>query len=697
MPVAIHEINIKNLGPIPEIDWKLGKLNLVYGKNETGKTLLVEFLIRSLFKSKEWQLRPQTGTGRITISGIEEDLLSFSPSSLKKFEEYYATVIGGLPPDFSKLLVVKGADVELSREKEADKIFIKRYLSSKELLDTIEDSISKTIQTATIENGQIYGQKKGEIKRRNELKQNLDRINNLFDTINKEYLSGEKQLLENKKSKLEQKLEEMKKAKRHCAYTLAKEIQELEMKRNEVDDIILDEINNQLNILEQKEDELRTKHQNYRDAKERSKDFPWVKESAELYKGFLSSVDSRKFNNNLLFSLIIILGVLTTVFSYFNIFIGVTASLITLIVIVFLSIRGYRNLARESRKMSELEKISKEYEKRFGTPLSGLPELINKQEELKIDFNNSDLLFQQWKGLENEVKQLKIQLSLTLQQIFGEKIDEEKWGETLHQVREDKRRATNRIMELNAELSRLNVDETEYLEKPPSIEYDPEEYTQIETDLHKVLAELQDNEIALTNLKQEICRYTNDDIGTSWETLIENLRKEHEEIINELREITAEIIGKIAVMDIINKLREEEDEKIKEGLKNENISKPLYEVTKRYIGFKLEGDTLYVQDPYTEFKLSEISTGAREQVLLALRMGFCSRLLREERLFFILDDAFQYSDWDRRERLVDKIVELARNGWQIIYFTMDDNIRELFNRKGEALGTDYKNFILAET
>jgi len=77
-------------------------------------------------------------------------------------------------------------------------------------------------------------------------------------------------------------------------------------------------------------------------------------------------------------------------------------------------------------------------------------------------------------------------------------------------------------------------------------------------------------------------------------------------------------------------------------------------------------------------------------------MGFCSRILNKDKLFLILDDAFQYSDWDRRKLLTDKVVDLAKKGWQIIYFTMDDNIKELFDTKGKALGTDYKNFVLTE-
>jgi len=84
-----------------------------------------------------------------------------------------------------------------------------------------------------------------------------------------------------------------------------------------------------------------------------------------------------------------------------------------------------------------------------------------------------------------------------------------------------------------------------------------------------------------------------------------------------------------------------------------------------------------------------LSTGAREQVLLALRMGFAARFAGNNSLFLILDDAFQYSDWERRPRLVDQVFAMAEKGWQIFYLTMDDNLRDLFRERGKAIGDSF--------
>ena len=94
------------------------------------------------------------------------------------------------------------------------------------------------------------------------------------------------------------------------------------------------------------------------------------------------------------------------------------------------------------------------------------------------------------------------------------------------------------------------------------------------------------------------------------------------------------------------------------------------------------------KDNYGRYRVSDLSTGAREQVLLGLRIGFASRLLDGTPLFLILDDAFQHSDWVRRERLVEKLFTLAKDGWQINYFTMDDHIRMLFESSAKKAGID---------
>ena len=82
-----------------------------------------------------------------------------------------------------------------------------------------------------------------------------------------------------------------------------------------------------------------------------------------------------------------------------------------------------------------------------------------------------------------------------------------------------------------------------------------------------------------------------------------------------------------------------------------------------------------------EFPVEMLSTGAKEQLMNLLRLTLASRALAGKPAFLILDDAFQYSDWKRREEMVSYALNLVDHGWQIFYFTMDDHLRELFEKK----------------
>ena len=90
-----------------------------------------------------------------------------------------------------------------------------------------------------------------------------------------------------------------------------------------------------------------------------------------------------------------------------------------------------------------------------------------------------------------------------------------------------------------------------------------------------------------------------------------------------------------------------------------------------------------------------MSTGAREQVFLALRLGFASISMKDNTAFLILDDAFQHSDWDRRKNLIAETLRLVKTGWQVFYFAMDDHIRDLFLEAGGELGDRFRSLELS--
>jgi hypothetical protein len=167
MAVFIDRITVENLGPIVKADLELGPFNLIYGHNEKGKTLLVEFILRSLFKDlSDWALRPGIGRGQVIVSGLGSDRIAFTPTSIRKLDSFLEATSPGLPPKMSRLLVIKGAELGMDNSVHGgvDKKVVRSYLSGQPTIDAILGKIPMTVQKATIENGVITGNNLGDIK-----------------------------------------------------------------------------------------------------------------------------------------------------------------------------------------------------------------------------------------------------------------------------------------------------------------------------------------------------------------------------------------------------------------------------------------------------------------------------------------------------------------------------------------------------
>lgn len=696
MSLSIQEINVQNVGPLRQLALRLGKFNLIYGRNERGKTYLVEFVIRSLFRNaKEWGLRSDKGDGKVVVSGLVDGYpMEFSPAGEKKLEDFWEESTVGLPPDFSRLLVVKGAEVELSKKAEggADKAILKLILSSREILNKIEKKIPASFQKYEIKDGEILGSNIGDRKKYLELRSQLQKIDELFNEIDKGYSGGRRKALMDDIEAVQKQLDEQVQAKQFLAYQTNVELQRLREERRRLPTAKIQEVRAELSLLKQKTVEFRNKREARREHETRSQHYEWLKAAHQIYQEMLSpevvSVSP--------FLLVLSLGliVLAAVFAILKLTAPTIAALVGVLVSGWFYFQKHRQAASRFRETKEVENIRKEFKDKFGRELSGLPVMLELLQNLEEDYNHARLLKKQLAEELNFLKAAERRLDEQITVLAGEKKDAKTWEEVLRLLDNHGQKLEAQIHEKDKLLARLAVDESDYRTERPLVEYSKQRFDALEDKRRKLQAELDAETRRLESLKQRICDLIREDIVTPWEGLIEKLRHKRVEIAEEYKQKTAEIIGKMAVRDVINDLRKTEDSKILAGLKSPEVETPLLHVTGRYQRLGLEGDQLLVSDAFNTFALSELSTGAQEQVLLALRIGFSTKLMNRDGLFLILDDAFQYSDWERRRRLVSQAAVLARHGWQIIYFTMDDNIRALFDEMGKQFGGDYQFFEL---
>ncbi|MEA3441568.1 MAG: hypothetical protein U9R58_14945, partial [Chloroflexota bacterium] len=345
----------------------------------------------------------------------------------------------------------------------------------------------------------------------------------------------------------------------------------------------------------------------------------------------------------------------------------------------FLYFRKQKKNERVLAQSNELKRIESSYQEKFDETLTDVATINSKHQSMQADYYAAQTIDKDILELKSDIKLLIIKIQNGFERLNISSEDEALWSDQVAQLKRSHTEKERQLQRLQLELANLGIDQDEYLEVDPEIIFDKATLARHESELLRVQERIQEAETNFELLKTEIRSAISDSTSTSWDNLLENLRQKYRQLMEEYRGVTSKILAGIIVTQVITDARQQEDQKIKAVLQSPVVQSPLYAITKKYNKATITGEKFRVSDKFEEFDIAELSTGAREQVLLALRIGFAARVMGTETAFLILDDAFQHSDWIRREYSIDSVITLAKDGWQIIYLSMDDHIRDLFN------------------
>ena len=699
--VSIKQIIVENLGPLGDQSLELGRFNLIYGRNETGKTHLVEFLLRSLFRhAASWPMRAEMGQGKVIVEGLEEDPTTFSPDSKEKLEDYWDESDAGLPTNMARLMVVKGAELELAESGPAgiDRAMLKTALSSEALIDRILERIPATVREAAVVEGRIEASQRGDIKARTSLQHDRERLSDLSEDIENRYAQGRLRSLELARSELQSELNEQNEAKRYAAYQLHQERVQIQTARDKLPQERVEGLERDIARYQEKQAGLAGLREKATEAKAEVMHYPWLRQAIELWErrgleapASGSSLYAIAAGAFLLVGLGLALVGLVLDLMPIAVLIIAVASVAFFgvgLALAYAYIRQIRRRANAAVSTADRHQIETEFQQRYERSAGGLAGLKAQEQSLRESQARFEHLSEQIEESEAEIERLETRVGGTFKGIGAENVAPDSWAKTVTQLRAWAETQTEKVHQIDLRLAELGVDESDYRSEPPSSEFSAERLGELEADNLQQNLEIREAERDLESLKQEITRETGDDIGAAWNELLDSLRERRREVEGEYRTTTARILGQIGVAQVLERLRTEEDEKIREGLQAPEVAELLSDVTGQPRSLDFAEGMVVVRGDTADYDLSALSTGAREQVLLALRMGFASRLAGGEPLFLLLDDAFQHSDWERRERLVAQVVALAEAGWQITYLTMDDHLRDLFKGAGEPAFED---------
>ncbi len=95
------------------------------------------------------------------------------------------------------------------------------------------------------------------------------------------------------------------------------------------------------------------------------------------------------------------------------------------------------------------------------------------------------------------------------------------------------------------------------------------------------------------------------------------------------------------------------------------------------VSFDHQDKTIRVRKTGGEYLVPDkLSSGAYDQLYLAVRLALGQRIVPDGAGFFIMDDPFIRSDPDRLARQMAMLADIARKGWQIIYFSSKGEVKD---------------------
>lgn len=715
MAVHISRLEIDSCGPIRRLHETLAPLTLVYGGNERGKTTLVENIIAALFRERKETLVPSVragalGSARVHVTGLGRRAEVFTPlDKRKRLDELLLTGNPSLPVSLFGLLVVRAGETELAAARGArgaggahgglDKDLLQGLLSRQQTWQQIAVGLPGELAYTRLEAGRLTAQRRiGGHKSYEEAQSRLQSLAALADELSASLSATGLLALRARQTHLAQSRERQARARRHSAFCLARRIRAAEAELARLDRQLLERLSAQVRDHDRLHRELAAA--GGQDLAALEADARWLDEAQRGWTQGSSVRRPSLLNLSLALCLLFLLGAIASSLWQPGLLplalgLSLTAALLGLLA------------ARRRQPGADGERVAlrQQFQQRFGRALATSADFAAARSELDRRLGAAQRSQGDRRRIEDQLSALGADIRAALARLQppsaggedatrGEDAardeDARGWAAAASELSERRRSLELEVRGLRERLGGLAVHESDYLEQDPGVPWSREAESALAAEAHSLEQALTEAEAEAAALRQRAAAH----LGPAFagqrrvEELAAALETRRVEEERSARAGLAALIAGHVVQEVLADFRQAEDQELERELNSPHLSGLLARLTGRYDRLRLEGERLLVGNAEESYDLREMSTGAREQVLLALRLGLAAALCGREPLFLLLDDAFQHSDWQRRSGLVEQAVAAVREGWQVICFTMDDDIRGRFLQAAQALGPE---------
>lgn len=742
--MKISEFEVRRYGPLHlRKKIKLGDFNLIYGLNETGKTLTIEALIRILLgrKIKKFRgidrvnetpegyivIKTKEGDRKIPDHGRLSDITDLTPSECRNIfiirdsdlsveeEEFYTEIT-------DRLTGLKSREINSLKEmiRELTKLtHTNRFLNTGEekLKDRMEgavllsEEVELLINKATEENldplEEEYIHIKDDIDEKEKLIEEyenarrreqfnkgtlslqvkedaLRKIDELKDYNNEDYQKWRDAEREN--IQLNKKLSE------HRIRIKEKEMQSKDLEEE------INELNYEFDLMRKKKSTLDQIHPRLENIKNREIEIQGREEKAKFYRNFV-------------WIFYVLLGI-----SIVGLFLRpalpvLILTLLFLILTLFSLAYQYRFTLSRAGIKRDLERIRMELST-IGLEGERVEEINKNIEEFYQVYGQREdkhltkeaekkSLFDGIRALKNSRQEIEKQIeanTLIIDRIkdMTREVDREGYGERLKEKDEHLkfiRDQENILSTLFGETGWVEKLEElkEFKDKSPDVDYDEKTFRGLKEELDKSKERLKKLDNMMDSFQgelKEVERGANN-IFIKGEIICNgtlDLKKLKKQLDDFIRDNNNKRGNAITAIEILNAIGEEEREKV-EALFGEksSVSEYFSKITKGFyekVEFNrdINGIVAYLSDG-KRLNAEQLSGGAYDQLYLSVRLALGEELLSGEKGFFILDDPFIKASPDRLKSQMDLLKEVKGYGWQIIYFSAKGEVKEMLEKE----------------
>lgn len=642
MSVEIKRLKIDYYGPLQDIDLELEPgFNGFYGRNESGKTLMVEALTKMLVDDSSGFSKigrvDQYPKGLLTI---EKDGKEFEAS-----QEELENIFGDVKAeDVQNAFIIRDLDLRLPERNNSfgksdyyrdvtDRILGSRTQKIEGLRGEIAELGHLTNYTSDSKLDNVKGTKLRD--RRNDAEKLQDDIEEFLSRTEEEGIYKKFSEIDSMRRKVERKtrdIEKLKDARDQKRYeeglNLVKKIEDADEK--------LEDIEEEKKGLEELK-ELKMKAEKF----ERVETDPTWK-YASIGSGALSG-----------------LSLITALFNPSRIFIG--AAVLFLITAAY-SFKEYRSKrVKIAQNRSQKDEILRKVNAK-GLEADTLEEAVEEIEELDDKIGSREETLKADKG--GAVGQLKGKFGQSIEkpdewleylEDFSERFESNDiaFGDgSLKDAEEELERLKGKISERENELEDIRDNVDEFGDRFSSTVR--QEFIEQEKIDVKAFEDLQD---ALKQL---------DDFQDSLDKMVESSR---------------------TAVEILEEMERDEGDEFNKLFEGESYAVKMFRkaTDERYSGINYDkaSQELVVRKGEETLNPEELSQGTYDLLYMSIRLGLAREILNEPG-FLVMDNAFSHSDVERVEKEIEFLKELENEGWQIIYLTYRDDVKDVLEKRTEV-------------